>query len=67
MDVADTLRLALADRYTIERELGQGGMATVCLPEDLKHLSKPINAMPPLTDGVRPARRARQDCGHRIR
>ena len=33
----DSLRTALADRYGIERELGQGGMATVYLARDLKH------------------------------
>ena len=33
----DRLKAALADRYTIERELGAGGMATVYLAEDLKH------------------------------
>ena len=37
MDVLDALRRALADRYAIERELGQGGMATVYLAQDLKH------------------------------
>ncbi|MGH7522903.1 MAG: protein kinase domain-containing protein, partial [Gemmatimonadales bacterium] len=31
------LAAALADRYSIERELGAGGMATVYLAEDLKH------------------------------
>ena len=31
------LSAALADRYTIERELGRGGMATVYLAHDLKH------------------------------
>jgi serine/threonine protein kinase len=33
----DRLVAALADRYRIERELGQGGMATVYLAQDLKH------------------------------
>jgi eukaryotic-like serine/threonine-protein kinase len=31
------LSAALADRYTIERELGAGGMATVYLAHDVKH------------------------------
>ncbi len=33
----DRLGNALAGRYTIERELGRGGMATVYLARDLKH------------------------------
>ena len=33
----DGLSAALADRYRIERELGQGGMATVYLAQDLRH------------------------------
>jgi len=36
----DRLRSALAGRYTIERELGAGGMATVYLAQDMKHHRK---------------------------
>jgi len=39
-EVRDHLSTALADRYAIERELGQGGMATVYLAADLKHKRK---------------------------
>ncbi len=39
-ETASRLSTALADRYTIERELGEGGMATVYLAEDLKHERK---------------------------
>jgi serine/threonine-protein kinase len=36
-DVLARLTSALADRYLIERELGQGGMATVYLAHDVRH------------------------------
>ncbi len=36
-DPQTRLATALADRYTIQRELGAGGMATVYLAQDLKH------------------------------
>ena len=36
----DRLNTALAGRYTIERELGAGGMATVYLADDVKHRRK---------------------------
>ncbi len=39
-DITERLKSALADRYKIERELGQGGMAIVYLAEDLKHHRK---------------------------
>ncbi|MEX2182219.1 MAG: protein kinase [Gemmatimonadaceae bacterium] len=37
MPLPDRLTAALAGRYRIDRELGQGGMATVYLAQDLKH------------------------------
>ena len=35
--IEEHLRASLADHYRLERELGQGGMATVYLAQDLKH------------------------------
>ncbi|MGH7523507.1 MAG: serine/threonine-protein kinase, partial [Gemmatimonadales bacterium] len=37
---AERLTAALSGRYAIERELGQGGMATVYLATDIKHHRK---------------------------
>jgi eukaryotic-like serine/threonine-protein kinase len=37
LTAVDSLVVALAGRYAIERELGQGGMATIYLAEDLRH------------------------------
>jgi len=36
-DPMPRLKAALEDRYAIERELGEGGMATVYLAKDIKH------------------------------
>ncbi len=39
-DPIERLRSALRDTYTVDRQIGQGGMATVYLAEDLKHHRK---------------------------
>ncbi len=39
-ELTSHLKTALADRYVIEHELGQGGMATVFLANDVKHERK---------------------------
>ena len=39
-DQLEQLGTALAGRYTVERELGRGGMATVYLADDLRHHRK---------------------------
>jgi serine/threonine protein kinase len=40
ISINDRLSAALPDRHRIECELGQGGMATVYLAQDLKHHRK---------------------------
>ncbi len=37
MSILERLQSQLADRYSVERELGKGGMATVYLAKDIRH------------------------------
>jgi serine/threonine-protein kinase len=39
-DLLERLKAALADRYSVESEIGRGGMAVVCNAEDLRHHRK---------------------------
>jgi eukaryotic-like serine/threonine-protein kinase len=61
-DAFQRLTAALADRYTIERELGKGGMATVYLAMDLKyHRQVAIKVLTPnLAAAVGPERFLRE-------
>jgi serine/threonine-protein kinase len=36
-EIIDQLKVALVDRYVIEKDIGEGGMATVYLAQDVKH------------------------------
>lgn len=52
----DHLYAALADRYSVERELGRGGMASVWLARDLRHdRSVAIKVLHPELAGAIPA------------
>ena len=46
-DSIDRLRAALSDRYQVERELGEGGMATVRVTANLQH----THILPPFDSG----------------
>jgi serine/threonine protein kinase/Tfp pilus assembly protein PilF len=41
-EILDRLRRSIADRYTVERVLGRGGMSTVFFARDRKHANRPV-------------------------
>ena len=62
VDALDRLKQALEQQYTIERELGRGGMATVWLAQDLRH-RRPVALKvlhPELSAGLGPERFVRE-------
>ncbi len=68
-DPISRLNAALEGRYRVERELGEGGMATVYLADDIKHERKVAPACLIWTprDRMRSARgdvRTVQGCAH---
>jgi serine/threonine-protein kinase len=61
-DIVSRLSTALSDRYRVERLLGEGGMATVYLAEDLKHKRQVAVKVlhPDLAAAIGPARFIRE-------
>ncbi len=55
-DPVARLNAALEGRYVIERELGEGGMATVYLADDIKHERKVAVKLYPERAAVAPCR-----------
>ena len=53
MELPDRIREALADRYTLVREIGRGGMAVVYLAQDLRH-NRPVALKVLLADEAAP-------------